>query len=85
MARYRLIEIRDKLINPDGIPFWKVEKHILNLFWTEYFGVHGHEGATFYNREEAETWYNYYVNKKRYNYYVNKKSVCEIKVIAQNK
>jgi hypothetical protein len=76
MARYRLIEIRDKLINPDGKPFWKVEKHLFNLFWTEYFGVHSYEGATFYDKEEAETWYNYYVNKK---------SVREIKVIAQNK
>ena len=75
MARYRLLEIKDKLIN-EGAPFWRVEKKVLGLFWTEYFEEHSEWGATFYKREEADIWYNYHAYPP---------SRRDIKVIAQNK
>jgi hypothetical protein len=75
MAKYRLIEIKDKLIN-EGKPFWQVEKHIFNLWWSKYFEEHSEYGATFYNRNEADSWYNYHIDSS---------SRFNIKIIAQNK
>ena len=74
MATYRLIEVKDKLIN-DGKPFWRVEKLVLGLWWSEYFEEHSECGATFYKRDEADTWYNYHVDRK---------TRIETKIIAQN-
>jgi hypothetical protein len=73
MATYRLIEIKDKFIN-EGKPFWKIEKLILGLWWTEYFEEHSEWGATFYERKNADIWYNYHIDKK---------SRTEIKTIEQ--
>lgn len=75
LGRYRMIEVRDKLIN-NGNPFWRVEKHVLGLWWTEYFEEHSENGATYYKKEEAEKWYNYHCDNS---------SRIEIKVIAQNR
>jgi hypothetical protein len=74
LAKYRLIEISDKLIN-NGAPFWRIEKSIFGLFWSEYFEQHSRSGATFYNREHAETWYNYHLDKS---------SRIKIKVISKS-
>jgi hypothetical protein len=75
MAKYRLLEIKDKLIN-NGEPFWRIEKQIFfGLIWTEYFEEHSSDGATFYERDKADVWYNYHAYPK---------SRCEIKIIAQN-
>lgn len=74
MARYRLLEIKDTLIN-DGEPFWRVEKKNWFGYWTEYFEEHSDGGATFYDKQVAEKWYNYHIQPaKRYS----------TKVIAQN-
>jgi hypothetical protein len=75
MARYRLIEIKDKLIN-DGKPFWRVEKKLFGLWWNHHFEEHEHDGATFYKRKEADIWYEYHTNPP---------SRIKIKVLAQNK
>jgi hypothetical protein len=75
MSRYRLLEITDKLIN-GGKPFWRVEKHILGLWWSEYFEEHSEWGATFYKKDEAMTWYEYHCDST---------SRTNVKVIAQNK
>lgn len=74
MARYRLLEIKDTLINK-GDPFWRIEKHILGLWWTEYFEEHSEWGATFYNRDEVDKWYNYHTDPS---------TRIQVKVIAQN-
>ena len=75
MSRYRLLEITDKLIN-QGSPFWRVEKHILGLWWSEYFEEHDTWGATFYKKEEAMAWYEYHIDTS---------SRITKKIIAQNK
>jgi hypothetical protein len=74
MSRYRLLEIRDKLIN-NGNPFYRIEKKNWFGFWTEYFEEHTENGCTFYNREEADVWYNYHINPE---------SRIKTKIIAQN-
>ena len=74
MARYRLLEIKDRLINK-GEPFWRVEKKVFGLIWTEYFEEHSEHGATFYDREIADLWYNYHVYPP---------SRVVTKIIAQN-
>lgn len=75
MGRYRLIQITDKLSN-DGKPYWRIEKHILGLWWSEFFEEHSQWGATYYDREEADKWYEYHTNPP---------SRIQIKIIAQNK
>ena len=75
MARYRLLEVKDKLDNK-GKPYWRVEKLILGLWWSKYFEEHFHDSATFYNKKEANTWYEYHTNPP---------SRIQIKVLAQNK
>ena len=75
MARYRLLEITDKLIS-EGKPFWRVEKHILGLWWSEYFEEHSECGATYYERDKAMTWYDYHIDTS---------SRITKRVIAQNK
>ena len=75
MAAYRVLEIRDKLINK-GNPYWKVEKKILGLWWSEYFGVHSENGATFYDRDTAIDWYEYHCDESTRE---------RVKVIAQNR
>jgi hypothetical protein len=75
MARYRLLEIRDKFIN-DGEPYWVVEKHILGLWWSSYFEEHNEWSATYYNKDEAMKWYEYHIDKE---------SRVQVKIIAQNK
>ena len=74
MATYRLIEIKDKLVN-DGKPYWQIEKLWLRLWWTHYFEEHREWGATFYQRDKADTWYQYHIDKK---------SRTETKILAQN-
>ena len=74
MARYRLLEIKDTLIH-NGDPFWRIEKHVLGLWWTEYFEEHSEWGATFYKRDEADKWYKYHTDPP---------SRIQVKVIAQN-
>ena len=75
MARYRVLEIRDKLIY-NGRPYWVVEKKILGLWWTQYFEEHSEWGATYYEKEKAMTWYEYHCDND---------SRADVKVIAQNK
>lgn len=75
MASYRLLEITDKLINGDK-PFWRIEKRILGLWWSEYFEEHCEWGATFYEKDKAITWYDYHLNPK---------SRIKTKIIAQIK
>jgi hypothetical protein len=75
MGTYRVLEIKDTLIN-DRAPFWKIEKKILGLWWTEYFEEHSEWGATYYEKEKAMKWYDYHCNRKN--------RLTE-KVIAQNK
>jgi hypothetical protein len=75
MGTYRVIEIKDTLIN-DRAPFWRIEKKILGLWWTQYFEEHSEWGATFYERDKAMKWYAYHCNK-------NNRTIE--KVIAQNK
>lgn len=70
---YRLLEIEDKCTN-DGKPFWKVQKCNIFGYWTDYFEEHSENGATYYNKEEAESWYNYHIDKR------NK---VKLKVLAQ--
>jgi hypothetical protein len=50
MPQYRLIEIKDKLIN-NGDRFWKLEKRNWFGIWSEY-NISEH-GATFYNYDDA--------------------------------
>jgi len=75
MAKYRLIEVSDLLIN-GGEPYWKVQKYIFLFGWTDYFGPHDLDGATFYNYETALTWYYYHIDKS---------SRIKTKVLLQNK
>jgi hypothetical protein len=70
---YRLIEVEDKWTN-DGKPFWKVQKCNIFGYWTDYFEEHSENGATYYNKEEAENWYNYHIDKR---------SKVKLKVLAQ--
>lgn len=74
MARYRLLEITDTLIG-DGKPFWCIEKHILGLWWSEYFEEHSEHGATFTDKEIAMKWYEHHAYQHR----------RDVKIIAQNK
>lgn len=60
MARYRIVEITDTLIN-DGEPFWRLEKQNFFGFWTEYFEEHLDQGAAFYDYDEVVKWYEYHV------------------------
>lgn len=73
MSRYRLVEIKDKLIN-DGKPYWKIEKKIF-IWWTSYFEEHSEWSATYYDLEEANKWYKYHVYGER----------IEEKIISDNK
>ena len=70
---YRLIEIQDNLIN-SGEPYWEIQKRNIFGYWTSYFEEHSQQGATFYNKEEADTWYNYHIDES---------SRIKIKIIAQ--
>jgi hypothetical protein len=74
MAKYRVLEIKDKLIN-NGKPFWRVEKKILGLFWSEYFEEHSEWGATFYEKDKAMVWYQYHLDAN---------SRTRVKCIAEN-
>lgn len=71
MAKYRLLEIKDPLIS-NGEPHWRIERKILGLFWSEYFGF-SEWGNTFYRRDEADKWWKYYT----------KEDAPDIKIIAQ--
>ena len=65
MAQYRVLEIRDKLIN-NGEPYYVVQKRKLALFthyWTEYFEEHSEYGATYYDRDKAMIWWEYHCDK----------------------
>jgi hypothetical protein len=74
MAKYRVLEISDKLIN-GGKPRWRVEKLRWGLWWDQYFEEHSEDGATFYSKEEALRWYEYHCdNSSRY----------EIKIISES-
>ena len=73
MARYRILEIKDKLIN-QGVPYYVVQKHKLGLWWSQYFEEHSEEGAIYYNRDEAIVWWEYHCDKA---------SRIQTKVIAQ--
>jgi len=76
MPKYRLLEITDKLVN-GGKLYWRIEKKILGLWWTDYFEEHSQwsGGATYYDKEEAMKWYEYHCDKK---------SRFTTKIIAQN-
>ena len=63
MARYRVLEIRDKLISK-GKPYYVVQKHKLGLWWSEYFEEHTEHGATYWDRDEAITWWQYHCDKE---------------------
>ena len=71
MAQYRLLEITYS----SGESIWRVEKKILGLWWSEYFGDSTEWGSTYYDKEKALAAYNYYA-------YPN--SRYKIKIIAQN-
>lgn len=58
MAQYRLLEIRDTLIN-NGKPYWQIQKKWL-FWWSSFFSEHDLDSATYYSREEAERWFNYH-------------------------
>jgi len=62
MAKYRLLQVEDSFIN-NGKPFYKVQKKILGLWWSEYFEEHYEHSATFYDIEEANKWYDYHLDK----------------------
>ena len=72
MAQYRLLEIT----YADGERIWRVEKKILGLWWSQYFGSSSEWGSTYYDKGKAFDAYNYhaYPEKRR-----------TIKVLAQNK
>jgi|688.fasta_scaffold1642019_2 hypothetical protein len=74
MAKYRVIEMSDSLVN-EGKLFWRVEKLCYGIWWDHYFEEHSEDGAQFYDREEALKWWKYHCEKK---------SQIDIKVIAQN-
>ena len=59
MARYRVLEVRDKLISK-GKPYYVVQKHKLGLWWSEYFEEHTEHGATYWDKDEAITWWEYH-------------------------
>lgn len=61
MAKYRLLEITDNLINK-GKPFWILEKKIFGLWWSDHFEEHSEFGNTFYDYDEAIKWYEYHVD-----------------------
>lgn len=75
MAKYRLIEVSDQLINR-GRPFWRVQKYVFPFGWTEYFGCNDLDGSTYYDYQTALGWYNHYTDKS---------SRIQIKVLLQNK
>lgn len=61
MAKYRLLEISDNLIN-DGKPYWVLEKKIWGLWWSEYFEEHSEYGNIFFKYGDAVKWYNYHTD-----------------------
>lgn len=61
--KYRLLEVKDKLIN-NGKPYWVIQYKNIFGVWISNFGVHSEYGSIFYDKEEAEIWFNYHINKK---------------------
>lgn len=72
MVQYRLLEIKDKLFEK---PYWKIQKKIFGLWWSEYFQEQSELGGIYYDKEEAVKWFEYYTDKN---------SRFDIKIIAQN-
>jgi len=62
--QYRLLEIKDTLIN-HGKPFWRIERRgflFFQFYWTEYFEEHSMDSATYYDKDEALRWLEYHKN-----------------------
>jgi hypothetical protein len=73
MAKYRLLEVYDRVLNTT---YWVIYKRVLLIFWTQYFDADSEDGATFYEKEKALIWYEHYTRQR---------DRFETTVIAQNK
>ena len=52
MKTFRLVEISDTTIKR-GKVYWRIEKLILGLYWSSYFGAYWGSGCYFFNKDEA--------------------------------